>query len=98
MIALSLAACSSPRTVSSPAPFPGSKPDWFSVTSYLDSAVAVGAAPGAVLAISYQGERFVHPTGQLGADEAEPAQASTIYDLGFTLQGDRSDDRIDVRG
>src|SRR4051794_7013127 len=34
------------------------------VTQFLDSVVAAGAAPGAVLALSLNGERFVYGTGQ----------------------------------
>jgi CubicO group peptidase (beta-lactamase class C family) len=51
------------------------------VTELLDSAVAAGAAPGAVLAITRDGERFVYASGQLGADEPESPSAATIYDL-----------------
>ena len=51
------------------------------VTEFLDSAVASGAAPGAVLAISRDGERFVYGSGQLGADEPGAPGAATIYDL-----------------
>ena len=60
---------------------PAHNTDWRPVTDFLDSAVAAGAAPGAVLAVSYRGSRFLHATGQLGADEPEPVQTSTIYDL-----------------
>ena len=51
------------------------------MTELLDSAVAAGAAPGAVLAITRDGERFVYASGQLGADEPESPGAATIYDL-----------------
>ncbi len=57
------------------------KPDWHAVTSFLDSAVAAGAAPGAVLAVSVNGARFLHATGQLGADDPTPVQPTTVYDL-----------------
>jgi CubicO group peptidase (beta-lactamase class C family) len=57
------------------------KADWRPATGLLDSAVAAGAAPGAVLAITYRGDRFVHGTGQLGADEPETVGGATIYDL-----------------
>jgi CubicO group peptidase (beta-lactamase class C family) len=65
----------------SPAPIPVPRADWHDATAFLDSVVAAGAAPGAVLAISYRGNRFVHPTGQLGADDPGPVQANTVYDL-----------------
>jgi CubicO group peptidase (beta-lactamase class C family) len=51
------------------------------VTEFLDSAVASGAAPGAVLAITRGGQRFVYGSGQLGADEPGSPGAATIYDL-----------------
>src|ERR671912_788072 len=57
------------------------KPDWRGVTAFLDSAVAAGAAPGAVLGVSVAGNRFLHATGQMGADEPEPVTPSTVYDL-----------------
>jgi CubicO group peptidase (beta-lactamase class C family) len=51
------------------------------VTDFLDSVVAQGAAPGAVLAITHGGRRFIHTTGQLGADDPGPPEPTTIYDL-----------------
>jgi serine-type D-Ala-D-Ala carboxypeptidase len=51
------------------------------VTEFLDSAVAAGAAPGAVLAITSGGQRFIYGTGQLGADQPGTPGATTIYDL-----------------
>jgi CubicO group peptidase (beta-lactamase class C family) len=51
------------------------------VTELLDSALASGAAPGAVLAISLDGERFLYGSGQLGADEPGVPGGETIYDL-----------------
>jgi serine-type D-Ala-D-Ala carboxypeptidase len=51
------------------------------VTEFLDSVVAAGAAPGAVLAITRDGERLVYGSGQLGADEPGSPGAATIYDL-----------------
>jgi serine-type D-Ala-D-Ala carboxypeptidase len=51
------------------------------VTRFLDSAVAAGAAPGAVLALTLNDERFVYGTGQLGADEPGTPGAATVYDL-----------------
>jgi CubicO group peptidase (beta-lactamase class C family) len=55
--------------------------DWLPVISHLDSAVAAGAAPGAVLGVSHAGERFIHGTGRLGADEPGRPGTATIYDL-----------------
>jgi CubicO group peptidase (beta-lactamase class C family) len=75
-----VAACS-PAPVDSPPPVFALKPDWHHVTRFLDSAVSAGAAPGAVLAVTHRGTRFVHGTGELGADQPSPVDASTIYDL-----------------
>ena len=50
-------------------------------TRFLDSAVADGAAPGAVLAVSAGGRRFYHATGRLGADDPTVPDSSTVYDL-----------------
>ena len=47
----------------------------------LDSAIAAGAAPGAVLAVSVRGERFVHSVGQLAVDDARPPDGRTLYDM-----------------
>jgi CubicO group peptidase (beta-lactamase class C family) len=47
----------------------------------LDSAIAAGASPGAVLAVSVHGERFVHSAGQLAVDNGRPPDGSTMYDM-----------------
>lgn len=47
----------------------------------LDSAIAAGAAPGAVLAVSVHGERFVHGTGHLGIDDPRRPDGKTLYDM-----------------
>jgi CubicO group peptidase (beta-lactamase class C family) len=47
----------------------------------LDSAIAAGAAPGAVLAVSLHGERFVHSVGQLAVDDRRPPDGRTLYDM-----------------
>jgi CubicO group peptidase (beta-lactamase class C family) len=47
----------------------------------LDSAIAAGAAPGAVLAVSYRGQHFVHAIGQLAIDDPRPPDGRTLYDM-----------------
>jgi CubicO group peptidase (beta-lactamase class C family) len=47
----------------------------------LDSMIAAGAAPGAVLAVSVNGERFIHGTGRLGLDDATVPDRGTLYDM-----------------
>ncbi|HEV7702943.1 MAG TPA: serine hydrolase domain-containing protein [Gemmatimonadaceae bacterium] len=47
----------------------------------LDSAIAAGAAPGAVLAVSAGGRHFEHAIGQLAVDDSRPPNGRTIYDM-----------------
>ena len=47
----------------------------------LDSMIAAGAAPGAVLAVSINGERFIHGTGRLGQDDGTVPDRRTLYDM-----------------
>lgn len=47
----------------------------------LDSAIAAGAAPGAVLAVSVGGLHFEHAIGQLAVDDPRPPDGRTIYDM-----------------
>ena len=49
--------------------------------AFLDSAVAAGAAPGAVLGVSVGGYHFFHATGQLGVADSTVPDSSTVYDL-----------------
>jgi beta-glucosidase-like glycosyl hydrolase/CubicO group peptidase (beta-lactamase class C family) len=51
------------------------------LAALLDSAVAAGAAPGAVVAVSYHGDRFVYGTGRLGLDDPTRPNGQTVYDL-----------------
>jgi CubicO group peptidase (beta-lactamase class C family) len=60
---------------------PALKTNWQPAMQFLDSAVAEGAAPGAVRAVMHNGERFVYGTGQLGADEPQHPGGPTVYDL-----------------
>ncbi len=47
----------------------------------IDSAVAAGAFPGAVLAVSIRGERYVYGSGRLGQDDATRPDGQTMYDM-----------------
>jgi CubicO group peptidase (beta-lactamase class C family) len=80
-VVLLLTACASSHPNDSARPVPRLKIDWQSVTHYLDSAVARGAAPGAVLGVSHDGERFVYGTGRMGDLDAGRPGAATLYDL-----------------
>ena len=87
-LALALAAVScTPRraAVSATPPCAADACEWSPVTALLDSAVAgdssVYAAPGAVLAVSYGGRRFVHGAGRLGTDDPTRPDGRTVYDL-----------------
>jgi serine-type D-Ala-D-Ala carboxypeptidase len=57
------------------------KADWQPVMRYLDSVVAGGAAPGAVLAVTHETERFVYGTGILGDLAPSRPGPTTMYDL-----------------
>ena len=80
ILAVAVLACT-PPALSPPAAMNVVKSDWRPVVQFLDSAVAAGAAPGAVLGVSLNGVRFIHATGQLGADDPERVQSATMYDL-----------------
>jgi CubicO group peptidase (beta-lactamase class C family) len=75
-----LAACAHPPRSPEPRCTLGAC-DWSRVETYLDSAVAAGAAPGAVLAVSRAGERFIYGTGRLGLDDTTRPGPRTVYDL-----------------
>lgn len=47
----------------------------------LDSALAAGAAPGAVVAVSSHGRRFIYGAGRLALDDPRRPDGHTIYDL-----------------
>ena len=47
----------------------------------LDSAIAAGAAPGAVLAVSVGGRHFEHAIGRLAVDDPRPPDGRTLYDM-----------------
>lgn len=47
----------------------------------LDSAIAAGAAPGAVLAVSSRGARYLYGTGRLALDDPRRPDGNTVYDL-----------------
>jgi serine-type D-Ala-D-Ala carboxypeptidase len=57
------------------------KTDWSPVTMFLDSAVAAGAAPGAVLGVSVAGQHFLYASGRLTRTETAPTEPTTVYDL-----------------
>ena len=80
-LALLVAACGRPERVTPISPMPRLITDWLPVMSYLDSVTAAGAAPGAVVAVSHRGERFIFGTGTLGSDDNARPGASTVYDL-----------------
>ncbi len=80
-LVLLLAACVPGHPNDSAGPVPRLKIDWQPVMQYLDSAVARGAAPGAVLGVIHDGERFVFGTGRLGDLDAGRPGPGTLYDL-----------------
>jgi len=48
---------------------------------FLDSAIAQGAAPGAVIAVSSHGHRWYYGTGHLGQDDRTRPDSLTLYDM-----------------
>jgi serine-type D-Ala-D-Ala carboxypeptidase len=80
-LVLLLAACIPGHPNDSADPVLRLKTDWQPVMHYLDSAVARGAAPGAVLGVTHDGERFVFGTGRLGDLDASRPGPGTVYDL-----------------
>ena len=50
-------------------------------TAVLDSAISAGAAPGAVLAVSVKGRRFIYGVGHLGVHDAARPGGQTLYDM-----------------
>jgi CubicO group peptidase (beta-lactamase class C family) len=47
----------------------------------LDSAVSAGATPGAVLAVSIKGDRFIYGTGRMGVNDPARPNGQTLYDM-----------------
>jgi CubicO group peptidase (beta-lactamase class C family) len=64
-----------------PAPGCAARCDWTDLARAVDSAVASGAAPGAVVAVSAGGARFYHGAGRLGLDLSARPDSTTVYDL-----------------
>jgi CubicO group peptidase (beta-lactamase class C family) len=69
-----------PRLTSGPIPL-ANRPDWKPLRHFLDSAVAAGAAPGIVVAVSWPGHRYIYGTGHLGDGIRRRPDHETVYDL-----------------
>jgi CubicO group peptidase (beta-lactamase class C family) len=54
---------------------------WTGLADLVDSAVAAGAAPGAVVAVSVGGVRYIHGSGRLGLEDTSLPDPGTVYDL-----------------
>jgi CubicO group peptidase (beta-lactamase class C family) len=80
-LAIGAAACAPGNPSTPPTPVPTLTTNWQPAMQFLDSAVAAGAAPGAVLAVTHNGDRFVYGTGRVDQDDATRPGATTIYDL-----------------
>ncbi len=80
--ALLLAACSGGPPATAPLPTnPALAVRLAPAAAVVDSAIRAGAAPGAVLAVSIRGERFVHGSGHLGIDDPRSPDGKTLYDM-----------------
>lgn len=75
-VAVLLAGCG-PSALRGPVPVDAFAP----AVRFLDSAVAAGAAPGAVLGVSVGGRHFYHGTGTLAIDDSTRPDSATVYDL-----------------
>ena len=85
---LTLTACAGRPAATGPAPRVSERPrtslaaaDWTQVQGFLDSALADTAAPGAVLAVSFQGAHRYYSGGRLGLDNPARPDSATVYDL-----------------
>jgi CubicO group peptidase (beta-lactamase class C family) len=80
-VALALWVCLAPSGCSSGPAVPPAPRGWAAVSALLDSAVAAGTTPGAVVGVSYRGRHFFHGSGRLGQDDATRPDSATLYDL-----------------
>jgi len=62
-------------------PAPNPEPNWHRVTAFLDSVIASGAAPGAVLGVSWRGRHFIYGAGHLGGGLDQRPDGESVYDL-----------------
>ncbi|HEU4763881.1 MAG TPA: serine hydrolase domain-containing protein [Gemmatimonadales bacterium] len=86
-----LAAAACHPAPSAPAPLPfwaaphaprdSAEAEFPAAIRFLDSAVASGAAPGAVLGVSWHGHRWYHGTGRLGIGDPTVPDSATLYDM-----------------
>jgi CubicO group peptidase (beta-lactamase class C family) len=80
--ALGLAACHPSAPALAPRPLCTGTPCALdALAPLLDSAIAAGAAPGGVVAVSYRGARFLYGTGRLGLDDPARPDGWTVYDF-----------------
>ncbi len=77
LLVLGCAPNPAPSTRVSPPALPALDP----ITRLLDSAVAAGAAPGGVVAVSSHGARFIYGTGHLALDDPTRPDGESVYDL-----------------
>lgn len=81
LLAVLLGLGCSPRPAVTPSIDPGRLDRWDPVRVFMDTTVAAGAAPGAVLGVRWPGGRFIYGTGALGQDDPTRPDSTTVYDL-----------------
>jgi CubicO group peptidase (beta-lactamase class C family) len=64
-----------------PGRLPSPRGSLVSAAQFLDSAIAAGAAPGAVLGVSHRGQWYLYGTGRLGMDDGTIPDSASVYDL-----------------
>ncbi len=75
------AACAGPPVAAPPPRCQGTPCALDRLVPLLDSAISAGAAPGAVVAVSYHGSRYIYGAGRLALDDPRRPDGNTIYDL-----------------
>ena len=75
------AACAGPPVAAPPPRCKGTPCALDRLVPLLDSAISAGAAPGAVVAVSYHGSRYIYGAGRLALDDPRRPDGNTIYDL-----------------
>jgi len=78
LVLVTVPACGGAGPARAPVP---ERSDWKPVAQALDSAIAAGAAPGAVLAVSAPGQHWYLASGRLGQGLDRVPDARTLYDL-----------------
>ncbi len=78
---LAAGACSNSPVVAPPPLCTGAPCALDRLAPLIDSAIRAGAAPGAVVAVSFRGGRYLYGAGRLALDDPHRPDGHTVYDL-----------------